>query len=198
MRQQCCHRGLSLAEVLIAAALFALISASIAMLLRTALDYRRKTETKAELQRSCLFALNDISRELAESSSDCIRISEPGQPDGVIWASPRGVDNLVSYQNNRLVWKTWVGVYLDTSQGLLLHAVEPIASPGPFKPNPITLNISTQALADPDTSKRVLARHVTSFSVQGTREVNLALSVELRMQEQVWVLRTRTAVYPIH
>jgi hypothetical protein len=189
---------MSLAEVLIAAALFAMISTSIALLLKEALSYTRRAEARGELQRTSLFVLSNLAREVAESSSDCLKFSADPDLPGFIFGSPRGADDQVLYVNNLLQWQGWVGVFLRPDQNLLIRAYRPLPSAVAFKPNPDTVNLAGLAAGGGDSRTRVLARGVSSFSASGGREVLIAMSVEVGEGDKVSVLTTRTAVRPNH
>jgi hypothetical protein len=192
-------QGLSLLELLIASFLFGLVSVMVAFLVRAGYQYLRQTEQRADLQRASLFVMSGLSRELVQSSVDTIRYSGPSDPAGLVFASPRGTDGMVSYTNNRLEWKRWTGVYWDQSRSLLLQVEQPFPSPTIFKPDPSTLgqDKSVSYFAGLP-SPRILARNVTDFTVDGDREVRLTLQTEVKQGDKRSRLTTRTAVRPYH
>lgn len=197
------RQGVSLAELLIALALFGLIATMIAALVRTAFTYMRQAEDRAELQRTSLFLLSNLSQEIAESSADSIRYADPGndEPPGLVFGTPRGQDNQVEYLNNNLVWKKWVAVWWDEEAKLVLRVEEPLASPTTFKPDPMPVGFdkSVSGLAATSGLPRwVLARNVTGFAVEGGLEVRMSLQVEVNQGERRSRLTTRTGVRPNH
>lgn len=196
------RRGLTLPEVLVAMALFGMVSTAIALLLNAALSYTRRAETRAELQRAALFALNGVAREIAESSSDSLRVgSGGGEPVGLVFGSPRGADDQVEYQNNRLLWKSWIAVYWDQPQGLLMRSRRLLDTPSPFKPDPSPqgLDVGTALMAGmPPANQRVLTRRVSDLVIEAGREVKLTLQVEVAEEGTVSRLTTQTAVRPNH
>ena len=192
---------MSLAEVLVAMALFGMISTSIALLVNAAATYARRAETRAELQRTSLYVLSSLSRELVETSADCVAYAPTtALRPGVVFASPRGIDGQVGYSaSHRLLWKTWVAFYWDRDTGLLYRAMEEISPATPFKPNPVSLLVTVESLAgSAGASRRVLARRVSEFSAEGNREVTVALEVEVVQGDSRSALTTRTAIRPHH
>jgi prepilin-type N-terminal cleavage/methylation domain-containing protein len=194
------RRGLSLVELIVSLFLFGLLSSCIAVLIRTGLEYLRQAEARAELQRSSLFVLSEMTREIAESSRDAIRLADPGEPPGLVYASPRGT-NGVSYINNRLAWKQLACIYLDDSNHLLMKAREDLASASTFVPDlsPLGLNRSvSHFVALNPGSKNVLARNVSAFEVSGTGHLTLRLEVSLEEGSFTSRLSSQTGVSPGH
>ncbi len=198
------RKGVSLLELLVAMAVFGLISSMVALLVRNGLTYMRHAQNRAELQRLSLFLLSSLSAEIAESSPDCIRYSDPGpsgKPTGIVYATPRGSNNLVMYdQNNRLVWRKWVAVWWDEASGLILRSEDPLPSSTTFKPDPgVTgYNRSVTSMQVPSYDKRVLTRNVSDFSVEGDREVRVSLQIEVDQGARRSRLRTETGIRPHH
>jgi hypothetical protein len=189
---------MTMAEVLIAMALFGLLSTSIGLLLKHAMLYMRRAETRGELQRVSLFVLSSLSRELAESSSDCLGFDSGSGWDGaLLFATPRGADDQVIYDDSLMQWRGWVGVGLQSDSGLLLRAYQPLSTNTPFKPSPLGVDVLAM-LSDSNRRTRVLARNVTGFQATLGREVNLTLRVEVREGDDVSTLTTETAVRPMH
>lgn len=194
-------RGLSFPELLVAIFLFGLITTAIATLTRTGLNYIGRAENKAELQRSSLFALNRISREVAESHRDAIKLSTT--PSGLVYASPRG-DNGVTYHNGLVQWRRLVAVYLDKNSKLLLALTENLSSPNTFTPDlgPNGLNRSVDTMiseAGASLRTSVLTRNATEFSVTSTnnlRSLDLTLTVSVGRDSHQSTLRTQTTCVP--
>lgn len=203
MRQRRCHaHALSLPELLVSLLLFGLISGAVALLVRTGLEYLRQTEARAELQRNSLFVLNQLTRELAESSLDGLRLADPvDDPPGLVFASPRGEDGVV-YKNNRLAWRRLVAVYWDQNERLLVRAAEPLAADSTFIPDlsPQGLNRSVASFqTSPSSTRRVLGRNVSSFSTAlAGGQVELRLEVSVNEGSYVSKLSTRTSASPAH
>lgn len=195
-RQQ---KGLTLPELLIAMALFGLISTYIALLIKAGFGYLRQAEEKAELQRNSLFVLSLMTKEIAESSADCIRYGGGTDPEGLVYASPRSMAGEVSYDNGHLLWKRWVCIYWDSDSRTVVKVAEPLAAETTFKPDPVgqsktVLGMSTANLP----YRRVLARNVSGFHAEGDRQVTISLEVELNQGERRRRLSTRTGVRPNH
>jgi hypothetical protein len=194
------QRGLSLPELMISFLLFGLLSSCVGVLIRNGLEYLRQAEARAELQRSSLFVLNQLTREISESSRDGVRLAGPGDPPGLAYASPRGNDG-VTYINNRLAWKRLVGIYLDVEKGLLIKAREDLPSPTTFVPDlsPLGLNKSVDHFRSLDGSaKSVLARNVSAFEVTGAGHLNIRLEISLQEGQYTSKLATQTGVSPAH
>lgn len=193
------HAGLSLVELLIAIALFGLISTYIAALVRYGFTYLQRAQDRAELQRVSLFLLSRLSSELSESSPDCLRYSGPNEAPGLVFASPRGEDDLVSYSDNRLLWKKWVAVWWDRDRQQILRAESTLPTPTLFKPDPSPagFDVSVTSLTSVAT-QRVLARNVSGFEVRGDREVSVSLEVEVNQGPRRSKLTTRTGIHPHH
>lgn len=215
MRRNLARQGVSIVELLIAMAVFGLISSMIALLVRNGFTYMRQAQDRAELQRLSLFFLSNLSAEIAESSPDCIRYSDPGAPGpnapdpsapdpvkpwGIVYATPRGINNLVEYDNNRLVWKKWVAVWWDKDAGLILRSEAPLSSSTTFKPDPGPLgyNLSVASMQATGYDRRVLTRNVSDFSVEGDREVRISLQIEVNQGSRRSRLTTRTGIRPHH
>lgn len=195
-------RGFSIVELLIGVGLFGLISTSIGILVRTGLEYLRMAEIRAELSRQSLFALSGISRELVESNSDAIRLAQPGlDPPGVVFASPRSASGGINYVNNHLQWNRWICVYWDQPSLRLVRLIEDFDSPTTFTPDPspIGANRSTTTMSTSSgVGRRLLARNVTNFDVQGVELVNITLEVQAGVGTRVSKLTTQTTLSPRH
>lgn len=200
MRRNFARQGASLVELLIAMAVFGLISSMLALLVRNGLAYMQRAQDRAELQRLSLFLLSSLSAEIAESSPDCIRYSDLGTSPGIVYATPRGSNNLVEYADNRLIWKKWVGVWWDQASGLILRSELPLPSSTTFKPDPGPSGYD-RSVASMQTSgydKRILTRNVSDFSVEGEREVRISLQIEVNQGLHRSRLTTRTGIRPHH
>lgn len=201
-------RGLSLAEVIVATALLGLISTYVALLIKYGFEYMRASEERAELQRTSLFVLSSITRELAESSGDCITYASGTSPySGIVYGSPRGLDNQVEYQDGHLLWRKWVCIYYDSSQKLLMRAEEALSPESTFKPDPSPAGFNKtvgEFITGAAANRSVLTRNVSSFSastlkgVTGNREVLLRLEVQVGEGSRSSTLSTRTGVRPNH
>lgn len=181
-------------------ALFGLITSCVAVLIQTGLRYLREGEARAELQRSSLFVLSELTREIAESSNDGIRFPDPGEPPGLVYASPRG-SNGVSYINNRLAWKQVIGVYWDQDGKLLIKGKESLATPTTFVPDLSAAGLNKSVshfVAMASSAKKVLARNVSAFDVSGAGHIQIRLEVFLEEGSRVSRLSTQTGVSPAH
>lgn len=192
--------GLSLVELLIAIALFGLISTYIAALVRYGFTYLQRAQDRAELQRVSLFLLSSLSSELSESSPDCIRYATPAETPGLVFASPRGTDDQVDYLNSRLLWKKWIAVWWDQENRQVVRAESALSSPTVFKPDPSPAGFdrSVGSFSSVITGRRVLTRNVSNFQVEGDREVRISLEVEVNQGQRRSRLTTRTGIHPHH
>ncbi len=204
MRDRFPSNGATLLELFIGIAIFGMISVALGLLIRTGTEYIQKTEERAELQRTSLYALSGMSREIAESSHDSIRLNDqPTGLPGIVYATPRG-NGGVTYSNNNLQWKRIVGVYWDSTQELLLRTEEDLAAPTTFVPDLSTLglNKSVSYFASlNNSSRKLLARNVSGFSVTATngfRVITFDLEVYTTFRSQTSTLTTRTGVSPSH
>ncbi len=194
-------RGFSLLELIIGIFLFGILSASIGLLVRSGLDYLKRGETRAELQRVSLFALSQVCREISESSAEGIRLYQPGvEPPGLVYVSPRGVGG-VGYHNDHLIWRQLVGVWFDSAQGHLRQSRENLPAFTTFVPDlsPLGLNKGVsyfQSLIAGE--RRVLARNVTDFDVSGDKILEFRLQVTVFEGATPSRLTTSTAVVPKH
>lgn len=194
-------KGLTLVELMIATSLFALVAATMAVLIKSGFRYMREADERAELQRTSLFVLSGLSREITESSPDCVRFGESSGAQGLVFASPRGANDAVDYTNNHLQWKKWVCVFWDESNRRLLRKEEFFANPTTFKPDPSPqgLNKSVESFAGSlSQTGRILAREVSDFQVEGDREVRIVLRTEVGDGERTSSLTTRTTVRLYH
>ena len=195
------EQGLTLVELMIASSLFALVAATMAVLIKSGYRYMREADERAELQRTSLFVLSGLSREITESSPDCVRFGASSGPQGLVFASPRGANDAVDYTGNHLQWKKWVCVYWDESNRRLLRQEEYFANPTTFKPDPSPqgLDKSVASFAgSPSQQGRILAREVSDFRVEGDREVRIVLRTEVGEEDRKSSLVTRTTVRLYH
>lgn len=193
--------GLSLVELMIASFLFALVAATMAVLIKSGFHYMSLADDRAELQRTSLFVLSGLSREITESSPDCVRFGEPNGPHGLVFASPRGINDAVDYTNNHLQWKKWVCVYWDESNRRLLRKEEFFATPTTFKPDPSPQGLDKSVESFEGSLSpmgRIIARKVSDFQVEGDREVRLVLRTEVGEGQRKSSLTTRTTVRLYH
>lgn len=106
-------RGITLAELLVAALLLAVILAISYLYLAFGLDNSQWTRTTVEVQQSANLAAYRLSRELMETDPFCVEFSSPGTA-GVIFPSARDAAGKFHCQpqTGRPVWQKLVAYYL--------------------------------------------------------------------------------------
>ena len=190
-------RGLTLIELVIATALFGLSALMIGLLVRQGASYLNRMEIRAELQRSCLFGLSRVTKELNQSSKESVRLGPPGE--GVVFASPQGLDGVVTYSELNLQWKSWICVYRDPDTNTLVQAQEEFLAPTLFKPDPSSTgrNRDIPSFFPPlPAYRKVLARNVSKFHAEGFDEITLELEAEVGEGDHLARLTTRTVARP--
>lgn len=150
------NRGITLIELLVATAIFSLISVAAFKILVEGGKYVRLNQLAIDAQRSGLFLLSEIGSGLQATKPTLIDVG----PEGVILASSNTPDGRAEFDpiTGALLWQKWVCYYLDneevTRREILLTI--PTSTPGP----PPTF--SDFNAIDPVKS---LGREITNFQV---------------------------------
>lgn len=198
------RRGITLAEMLIASAVFFMLSWALHQLMVTGTRFVRKSEVLLDLQKESLMALTWIHNEMSESGAaafDNYTVIPDGSLRGVVFASPRDLDNRLSLDLvGRIQWQRVVAYYLADIDGVpCLVRKQRELTPSAELPVLPTLN---DMVGDGSLPVRVLARHVTEFQGEGepdenTEEETFPIAVVCTMDQQgrEYAIRAETSIF---
>ncbi|MFH1453501.1 MAG: hypothetical protein ABIH00_05935 [Armatimonadota bacterium] len=110
------RKGATIVEMLVYAALFGLVFTGIYMVFNASIKYYHVTKSNIWVQQASLNAINQLSRELFESSLDSV-ILYSSSPKGVVFMSPRKTDNTVEYNSTsgyegQPYWQKFICYYM--------------------------------------------------------------------------------------
>ena len=151
-------RGASLVELLIASALFLMLSVALFQVMHTGSAFMRRSEASLDMQKELLLALTWIHKDMSESGARVFR----KDPEGMVFANPRNLEGQLQLDSvGRITWQRMVAYYVDDVAGVpcLIRKEREITatSTDPILP-PVTDLISDNSL-----HPRVLARSVQTF-----------------------------------
>lgn len=110
--------GTTLVEMLVYSALFGMVFTGIYMVFNAAVKYYYITQSSVWVQQNSLTAINQLSREMLESSLSSV-ILYSSDPKGIVFMSPRTSSGTISYNTNsgyegRVYWQKYIAYYLYT------------------------------------------------------------------------------------
>lgn len=116
--------GATLFEMLVYMALFGMVFTGIYMVFSAAIKYYYVTQANVWIQQGSLTAINQLSREMLESSLNSV-VLYSSDPKGIVFMSPRTLlsstpsPNVISYNTStgyegKVYWQKYVAYYLYT------------------------------------------------------------------------------------
>jgi|GEM_PF-2810469 len=115
--------GATLFEMLIYMALFGMVFTGIYMVFNAAVKYYYVTQANVWVQQGSLSAVNELARELAESSSNSVAIypntTNATAQQGIVFMSPRNSSGALTYNSTNVLymgcpyWQKYVAYYID-------------------------------------------------------------------------------------
>lgn len=173
--------GRTLIELIIASALMLMITAACAVALRTSIRYFRRVEALSDMENRLASAMGLLAREGGESA---IRSFDWEPTQGALtFASPRDMSGGLVFDHaagNRLMFSRMIRYQVDPTSKDLIRLVAPIPVPIALAPHPIdslTPPMNDAFWADPAINRRVLAKGVAAFTVEGVH-IDTLSSVE--------------------
>lgn len=178
-------RALTLAEVLVAGALFLGLTAAMAYVLRSNYEFERRTEARLELNQQSLVALSKMRRELSESNLPTVRAD--ATTNSVVFPSPRDLNGALASTSGDLAWSKLICYRLDTVKSILYRqqhletlstqAIDPLALTPPRD--------AAYFLVDPTIASMPLARGVAEFEVVRDKRIESSVKLRLNMTRKV-------------
>lgn len=163
--------GRTLIELIIASALMLMITAACAVALHSSIRYFRRVEALSEMENRLTSAMGLLAREGGESAIRSF-YWEP-TPGALTFASPRDMSGALTFDHaagNRLLFSRMIRYQVDPVSKDLVRLVAPIPTPIALAPHPIdslTPPMNATFWADPSRERRVLAKGVADFTVEG-------------------------------
>ena len=183
----CCHPrtsrspGLSVPEVLIACALFSMVLASLAYIMREGIRFFNNHNTALEVQQQCLQAMDRLGSELGEASLSCFegtRISSPPE-SGLIWGSFKDENSVTKTDllTGEPMWQKHIGYYTARSDGkpILLRKEIKLTSPTTDIP-PVYPFLDFKS--DTGTATAVVARHIVELTSTSSNPTKIEMKAD--------------------
>lgn len=176
------RRGVSLLEVVVAAALSGLVLALIAQVLRPGLRAWVKGAHKAEVQQNCLIALARVTEEYRNANPDSVRVTsdvsrdDQGREchrDAIVFLSSRDRFGHMEFTpDGDPKWQRWVFFYHDGNGNKIRWQDLPLET---SNMNPDLNAVPTLVKSDTD---RIVARWVRSFELDERTLPHLSIAIE--------------------
>lgn len=161
---------------MVAMAIFGIVMASVAQIIRHTLRFYNTHVRAVEVQQQAIQATRWLSSELEEGSyQSLVNLTTP--TPGVIFGSPRDIDGKLRIEDDVLLWQKFVCYYVDTIKGdPVLRRGELIFDKAAKAPPPVPNTIAVSSFKDSSNKDRIIARHIESVSV------NLADAAEIEIK----------------
>lgn len=189
--------AMSLAELVVAMALSALILTLVYSVMEAGSAYLRRTQTALELQQSCMLAGNIVARQIGESHAGSIRWCTA--PPGLVVASPRDSSGLFSVApNGDAQWCNLVCFYVETIADVPTLVRKEQALPGAPLATPPSLppgKDSAYFLALPVT-RQVVARYISEVSGTTTSPCRVHVKAARLERGKLYEIEIDTQVAP--
>lgn len=121
---------------MVSSLLVLLLLGEVWMMIRAGSQFYRKARAQSEMQRNALLALRWLSKDLSEAAPLSFRYYDPSNPafpsthQGIVFGSPRDLDEKVHYnENGRLLWNTVIGYYIEPTSRTLYRVKKPLDPP---------------------------------------------------------------------
>ena len=185
------NRGSSLAEVIVSLALISLVMISMQRVLFHATRYLRNTTLTNEMQQSCVIAMGRLVTELLESNATSIR-GDAVNYRYVSFASLRDDNDSITFADDELLWHSFIGYYIDTSQEepRLCRKRRPLSTPSRGAPNvPDELNQSFWE--NYASARQVIAQRVYHLEITSSTNIIVVLGVKSLDGKYLITLQTK-------
>ena len=186
------HSGMSVPEIMVAMAIFAIVLSSVAQMIRHTVRYYNTHVQATEIQQQAIQAAQWISQEMQEGSYRSV-ISAPAPSPHIIFGSPRDVDGKLSFEDEVMLWQKFVCYYVTSMKGESLLARGELAFEKPAKAAPpVPSAITMDSFLDPSARQRVMARHIESIGVEVLDSAEIEIKANLN--DGAFTLTLKTSV----
>lgn len=111
------NTGLSVAELIVAVSLFAIVLLSLGKVVSAGFENYWVSVGALDVQKAALFGTRRLTKELALSNIDAVETFS--SPQGVVFASPHDSDGNTKYDSKgRILWQSHVGYYIKKVSGV--------------------------------------------------------------------------------
>lgn len=157
-------------------------------MIRAGSQFYRKARAQSEMQRNALLALRWLSKDLSEAAPLSFRYYDPENPaspsvrQGIVFGSPKDLENNVHYnENGRLLWTTMVAYYIDPESKSLYRKKVELSEHVARAPQVTDEDFHIDLLATPPTD-RVIAHDLYKLeAVPGPK--NIKIDIQCRSED---------------
>ena len=184
-------RGLSLAELIVSLALFSIVMAGVATLIRQTVRFYNVNLVGIEVQRESIFAMNDLREDLADASFSSFRT----ETEGLVVGNPRDANGDFVYDEDtgELIWHRLVCYRTEKRKGvwLLLRTEYFLEEPTVGPPELTDYSIGffkTNASLKPE----IVAKHIQSLTCSRQNPTNIKLKANY---DDTFIMNFKTSIY---
>lgn len=158
---------------------FAIVMASLSGLIRHTLRFYNIQVMATEVEQQAIQAIRWIGQELGEGSVESLANLPPPE-HAVVFGSPRDKDNVLQFDNERMLWQKFVCYYVDKIEdtSILKRGVLEFDEPA-YAPPVVPPTISISTFQGADVSERVMARHIEELKVNVSDNVEIEIKASL-------------------
>jgi pilin/secretion family protein with methylation motif len=185
--------GLSLAELIVSLALFSIVMAGVATLIRETVRYYNANLVGIDVQRESILAMNRVRNDLSDASFSSFRT----EVSGFVLGNPRNADGDFVYDEDSgaLMWHQLICYYTEKRQGVwLLIRVEYFLEEPSVGPPEITSDYSVNYFKSAAALKpKIVARHIETLACSRQNPTNVSLRANYG--DGAFALNLKTSIY---
>lgn len=173
-------------------ALFTIVMASIAQMIRHTVRFYNTNVQATEVQQQTIQAIRWIKQEMEEGSYKSLQgLTDP--TTAVVFGSPRDLDGKIQFDGDNMLWQKFVCYYVSEIQGqLVLLRGELLFDDAAKAAPPVPASLTISSFTEPGAKQRVMARHIESLTVGVTDSAELEIKANL--DDGAFTLKLKTRV----
>jgi hypothetical protein len=185
--------GLSLAELIVSLALFSIVMAGVATLIRETVRFYNVNLVGIDVQRESILAMNEVRNDLSDASFSSFRT----EVNGFVLGNPRDANGDFVYDEDSgaLMWHQLICYYTEKREGVwLLLRVEYFLEEPSVGPPEITSDYSVSYFKSSAALKpKIVARHIETLACSRQNPTNVSLRANYG--DGAFVLNLKTSMY---